>query len=123
VLHNRQSCERAAAAVVAHASSNGNSPSSQTQQQQISIIASDVDGTLLNAQQQLTPGVEAAVKQAAEAGVPVSMLAELGSAGECHFVNATAIRTLVTLLCSQNPAAREAEQASNPGVQRDRSST
>jgi polygalacturonase len=31
-----------------------------------------VDGTLLNSQQQLTPGVEAAVKRAAEAGVPVS---------------------------------------------------
>ncbi|KAF6261871.1 HAD-like domain-containing protein, partial [Scenedesmus sp. NREL 46B-D3] len=42
-----------------------------TQQQQISIIASDVDGTLLNSQQQLTPAVEAAVKQAADAGVPL----------------------------------------------------
>lgn len=32
---------------------------------------SDVDGTLLNPQQQLTPGVEAAVVAAAEAGVPL----------------------------------------------------
>jgi hypothetical protein len=71
VLHNWQSCKRAAAAVVARAGSNGNSTGSQTHQQQISIIASDVDGTLLNSQQQLTPGVEAAVKQAADAGVPV----------------------------------------------------
>jgi Cof subfamily protein (haloacid dehalogenase superfamily) len=37
----------------------------------ISIIASDVDGTLLNSQQQLTEGVERAVRSAAEAGVPL----------------------------------------------------
>jgi ABC-type sugar transport system substrate-binding protein len=64
------SCKQAAATAVARAGSNGNGTSS-TQQQQISIIASDVDGTLLNSQQQLTPAVEAAVKQAAAAGVPV----------------------------------------------------
>jgi hypothetical protein len=38
----------------------------------INLIASDVDGTLLNSQQKLTAGVEAAVLQAADAGVPVS---------------------------------------------------
>jgi hypothetical protein len=69
IPQNRQSCKRAAA--VAQAASNSNAAGSQAQQQHISIIASDVDGTLLNSQQQLTPGVEAAVKQAAEAGVPV----------------------------------------------------
>lgn len=37
----------------------------------VQLIATDVDGTLLNSQQQLSPGVEAAVKQAAAAGVPV----------------------------------------------------
>lgn len=38
----------------------------------IRIIASDVDGTLVNSKQQLTPGVEAAVRRAEAAGVPVS---------------------------------------------------
>eukprot|EP00878_Enallax_costatus_P001202 GHUV01001344.1.p1 GENE.GHUV01001344.1~~GHUV01001344.1.p1 ORF type:complete len:351 (+),score=61.77 GHUV01001344.1:194-1246(+) len=37
----------------------------------INIIASDVDGTLLTSQQQLTEGVETAVRQAADAGVPL----------------------------------------------------
>ncbi|GIL85379.1 hypothetical protein Vretimale_10672 [Volvox reticuliferus] len=37
----------------------------------VKLIASDVDGTLLNHQQQLTPAVEAAVKQAAALGVPL----------------------------------------------------
>jgi hypothetical protein len=53
-------------------SSNGDSSSSRTPV--INVIASDVDGTLLNSQQQLTPGVEAAVRAAANAGVPVSSL-------------------------------------------------
>lgn len=50
----------------------------------ISIIASDVDGTLLNSQQQLTPGVEAAVRAAADAGVPVrgASYARDGAVGE-----------------------------------------
>ena len=34
-------------------------------------IVSDVDGTLLTSQQRLSPGVEAAVKEAAARGVPV----------------------------------------------------
>lgn len=37
----------------------------------IRIIASDVDGTLLNSRQQLSPRVEAAVKRAESQGVPV----------------------------------------------------
>lgn len=37
----------------------------------IKIIASDVDGTLVNSKQQLTPGVEAAVRRSFEAGVPL----------------------------------------------------
>jgi hypothetical protein len=76
VPQHRLSCKRAAPTAVAHAGSNGNGTGSiqQQQQQQISIIASDVDGTLLNSQQQLTPAVEAAVQQAADAGVPVSWL-------------------------------------------------
>jgi hypothetical protein len=37
----------------------------------ISLIASDVDGTLLNSKQQLDPVVEQSVLQAAAAGVPV----------------------------------------------------
>ncbi|GFH21813.1 haloacid dehalogenase-like hydrolase, partial [Haematococcus lacustris] len=37
----------------------------------IKLIVSDVDGTLLNSAQQLTPRVEQAVKAAAAAGVPV----------------------------------------------------
>lgn len=73
VPQHRLSCKQAVAPnTVARAGSNGNGTSSTKQQQQhISIIASDVDGTLLNSQQQLTPAVEAAVKQAAAAGVPV----------------------------------------------------
>ncbi|KIZ03474.1 hypothetical protein MNEG_4483 [Monoraphidium neglectum] len=38
---------------------------------QIKLIASDVDGTLVNSKQQLTPGVEAAVQRAHAAGVPL----------------------------------------------------
>ena len=38
----------------------------------IRLIASDVDGTLLNSMQNLTPVVEASVKNAARRGVPVS---------------------------------------------------
>ena len=37
----------------------------------ISLIASDVDGTLLNSKQQLDHAVEQSVLQAAAAGVPV----------------------------------------------------
>ncbi|GFH28522.1 uncharacterized protein HaLaN_27028, partial [Haematococcus lacustris] len=37
----------------------------------IKLIVSDVDGTLLNSAQQLTPRVERAVKAAAAAGVPL----------------------------------------------------
>ncbi|KAF8061109.1 TOC34 [Scenedesmus sp. PABB004] len=37
----------------------------------ISVIATDVDGTLLNSSQQLTPRVEAAVRAAGDAGVPL----------------------------------------------------
>lgn len=73
VPQHRLSCKQAVAPnTVARAGSNGNGTSSTKQQQQhISIIASDVDGTLLNSQQQLTPAVEVAVKQAAAAGVPL----------------------------------------------------
>lgn len=61
-------------------SSNGNGSSSNSSSAvPISVIASDVDGTLLNSQQQLTPGVEAAVRAAAEAGVPVSARRRLGA--------------------------------------------
>jgi hypothetical protein len=38
----------------------------------ITLIATDVDGTLLDSRQQLSAGNEAAIKQAAAAGVPVS---------------------------------------------------
>jgi hypothetical protein len=41
----------------------------------ITLIATDVDGTLLDSKQQLSPGNEAAIKQAAAAGVPVSRVA------------------------------------------------
>jgi hypothetical protein len=61
---------QAAASVAVNSSTNGSSSSSSTVP--VSIIATDVDGTLLNSQQQLTPGVEAAVRAAADAGVPVS---------------------------------------------------
>ena len=37
----------------------------------IKLIATDVDGTLLNSQQELTPAVEQAIKKAADLGVPV----------------------------------------------------
>lgn len=37
----------------------------------IELIASDVDGTLLNSSQELSPGVENAVRRAAQAGVPL----------------------------------------------------
>ena len=37
----------------------------------IKLIATDVDGTLLNSKQELTPAVEQAVKKAADLGVPV----------------------------------------------------
>ena len=39
---------------------------------EIRLIASDVDGTLLNHQQDLTPRVEEAIKAAGKCGVPVS---------------------------------------------------
>jgi hydroxymethylpyrimidine pyrophosphatase-like HAD family hydrolase len=39
----------------------------------IKLIATDVDGTLLNSAQELTHGVEAAVNAARAAGVPVSV--------------------------------------------------
>eukprot|EP00199_Chlamydomonas_sp_CCMP681_P002924 CAMPEP_0119104166 /NCGR_PEP_ID=MMETSP1180-20130426/2445_1 /TAXON_ID=3052 ORGANISM="Chlamydomonas cf sp, Strain CCMP681" /NCGR_SAMPLE_ID=MMETSP1180 /ASSEMBLY_ACC=CAM_ASM_000741 /LENGTH=308 /DNA_ID=CAMNT_0007088847 /DNA_START=132 /DNA_END=1058 /DNA_ORIENTATION=- len=38
---------------------------------EIRLICTDVDGTLLNSQQKLTPPVEAAIKAAAAAGVPL----------------------------------------------------
>lgn len=38
----------------------------------IRMITSDVDGTLLNSKQELTPAVKASIKQASAAGVPVS---------------------------------------------------
>lgn len=41
---------------------------------QIDIIASDIDGTLLNSKQELTEGVASAVQQAAKLGVPVRFL-------------------------------------------------
>lgn len=37
----------------------------------VQLIATDVDGTLLNHRQELTPRVEEAVKRARDAGVPV----------------------------------------------------
>lgn len=37
----------------------------------IKLIATDVDGTLLNSKQELTPAVEQAIKKAADLGVPV----------------------------------------------------
>eukprot|EP00983_Pelagomonas_calceolata_P046818 1140346-Pelagomonas_calceolata.AAC.2 len=37
----------------------------------ISLIATDVDGTLLNSKQELSPGVIEAVKAAAAVGVPL----------------------------------------------------
>lgn len=39
---------------------------------------SQVDGTLVNSQQQLTPGVEAAVRRAHGAGVPVRRVRSYG---------------------------------------------
>lgn len=39
---------------------------------EIRLITSDVDGTLLNSKQELTAGVEHAVKMARSVGVPVS---------------------------------------------------
>ncbi len=40
-------------------------------ERRISLICTDVDGTLMNSQNQLTPGVEQALNAAHEAGVPV----------------------------------------------------
>ena len=72
--HQQQQHSRAQVlAAAASTSSNGNGSSSSSALPAISVIASDVDGTLLNSQQQLTPGVEAAVRAAADAGVPVSV--------------------------------------------------
>jgi hypothetical protein len=71
--HQQQQHSRAQVlAAAASTSSNGNGTTSSSALPAISVIASDVDGTLLNSQQQLTPGVEAAVRAAADAGVPVS---------------------------------------------------
>jgi hypothetical protein len=47
----------------------------------LELIISDVDGTLLNPQQQLTPGVRGALVAAAEAGVPL-VVATGGSSGK-----------------------------------------
>ncbi len=44
---------------------------------EIRLITSDVDGTLLNSKQELTAGVEHAVKLARSVGVPVSRLFRL----------------------------------------------
>lgn len=44
----------------------------------IELIVSDVDGTLLNPQQQLTPGTRAALQAAAGLGVPLVI-----ATGEC----------------------------------------
>ena len=44
----------------------------QASSSEIKLIASDVDGTLLNSMQLLTPGVEDAIKAAGRIGVPVS---------------------------------------------------
>ena len=41
------------------------------QRPRIQLIATDVDGTLLNSKQELTPAVEQAIKKAADLGVPV----------------------------------------------------
>ena len=41
------------------------------QHPRIKLIATDVDGTLLNSKQELTPAVEQAIKKAADLGVPV----------------------------------------------------
>lgn len=46
-------------------------PQAALQHPEIDLIITDVDGTLLNSRQQLTPGVEAAVRAAADAGVPL----------------------------------------------------
>lgn len=43
----------------------------ESQARSVELIISDVDGTLLNEQQQLTPGVQAAAVAAAAAGVPL----------------------------------------------------
>lgn len=40
-------------------------------ERRVELIVSDVDGTLLNGQQQLTPGTRAALAAAAECGVPL----------------------------------------------------
>lgn len=47
------------------------SASSSAAQPEIALIASDVDGTLLDPSQNLSPRVEAAVRAAGEAGVPL----------------------------------------------------
>lgn len=44
------------------------------QSPRIHLIATDVDGTLLNSKQELTPAVEQAIKKAADIGVPVISL-------------------------------------------------
>jgi hypothetical protein len=67
-------------------------------QRKVKLIATDVDGTLLNSQQLLAPEVEAAVNAAAAAGVPVR--------------GATADTAL--------PARRPAASPGSPGSQRAR---
>ena len=44
------------------------------QQAEIRLITSDVDGTLLDSQQRLTPLVEKAIKLSRSVGVPVSII-------------------------------------------------
>ena len=66
---------------------------SQAGSSDIKLIASDVDGTLLNSMQLLTPGVEAAIKAAGRIGVPVSH--ELIKT--MHFSHGTGISSLVLM--------------------------
>jgi hypothetical protein len=61
-------------------------------QRRIELICTDVDGTLMNSQNQLSPVVEQAVNAAAQAGVPVRLLASFAPASAPDCVHALRAR-------------------------------
>eukprot|EP00879_Flechtneria_rotunda_P009407 GHRR01009849.1.p1 GENE.GHRR01009849.1~~GHRR01009849.1.p1 ORF type:complete len:357 (+),score=113.98 GHRR01009849.1:259-1329(+) len=68
---SRQQQRPSTAAAAATGSSGFQQGVDSLRNRHIGIIASDVDGTLLNSQQKLTTGVETAIRHAADAGVPL----------------------------------------------------
>jgi Cof subfamily protein (haloacid dehalogenase superfamily) len=72
--------------------------SARTDQQQIELVAIDIDGTLLDSQHRLSPGAEAAIREARERGVKVTLVSGRGKMALRCWVDALGIR--VPYVCS-----------------------